>query len=115
MKFILCAALAAMCGLAGASVNKCVDSEGHVLLTDADCPEGSVAEPYVERVAAGTWAAPGVTPVPAVQAPRSRWADLPRPAVRKTVTIDGATLKTAHQNLLMQDELHKQRRLLSSR
>ena len=34
MKFILCAALAVMTGVAGAAVNRCVDTEGHVLLTD---------------------------------------------------------------------------------
>lgn len=119
MKFILCAALVAMSGVAGATVYKCVDQDGQVLLTDADCPSGSAVEPYVERVAAGEWAAPD-TPVtqhsaPVAQAVRSRWADLPRPLQRKSVTVDGATLQAAHQNMQMQDELHKQRRLLSAR
>lgn len=113
MKFILCAALAAMSGLASATVYKCVDPDGQVLLTDAECPTGSVAEPYVERVPAGTWAAPGSGGglTPAVAAPRSRWADLPRPVPRKKVTVDAATLQAAHQSLQMQDELSKQRRL----
>lgn len=115
MKIILCAALAAMCATAGATVYKCVDADGQVLLTDAECPQGSVSEPYMERVAAGEWAAPGVAAVPASPAPRSRWADLPRPLARKAVTVDAATLQTARQNMLMQDEVHKQRRLISSR
>jgi hypothetical protein len=110
MKFILCAALAAMTGVAGAAVNRCVDAEGHVLLTDVECPQGSRAEDYMERVSASV-----TTTEAAAPAPRSRWADLPRPLARKTVSTDVATLQAARQNLVMQDELHKQKRLLSSR
>ena len=110
MKLILCAALAVMTGVAGAAVNRCVDAEGHVLLTDADCPQGSNTEDLMERVPAAV-----TSSVAAAPAPRSRWADLPRPLARKTVSTDVATLQAARQNLVMQDELHKQRRLLSSR
>jgi hypothetical protein len=110
MKLILCAALAVMTGVAGAAVNRCVDAEGHVLLTDTDCPEGNRSEDFMERVPVAV-----TSSVPAVQAPRSRWADLPRPLARKTVSTDVATLQAARQSLQMQDELHKQRRLLSSR
>ena len=110
MKLILCAALAAMTGLAGATVNKCVDADGQVLLTDAECPQGSRAEDYMEHVSVAA-----NTQMAAAPAPRSRWADLPRPLARKTVSTDVATLQAARQNLQMQDEMHKQRRLLSSR
>ncbi|NYE60163.1 hypothetical protein FHW58_001315 [Duganella sp. 1224] len=110
MKLILCAALAAMTGVAGATVNRCVDTEGHVLLTDAECPQGSRVEDSTEHVAAAMTSSEASAP-----APRSRWADLPRPLVRKTVSTDVATLQAARQTLTMQDELHKQRRLLSSR
>jgi hypothetical protein len=110
MKFILCAALAAMTGVAGAAVNRCVDAEGHVLLTDVECPQGSRADDFMERVPAAMTSSEASAP-----APRSRWADLPRPLARKTVSTDVATLQAARQNLVMQDELHKQRRLLSSR
>ncbi|WP_229258402.1 DUF4124 domain-containing protein [Duganella rivi] len=114
MKLILCAALAVMCGAANAAVNKCVDQEGRVLFTDAECPqtETRVAEEPAAPVAASS--APVLSPV-TVPAPRSRWADLPRPLARKTATIDATTLQAARQTMLMQDELHKPRRLLSSR
>lgn len=111
MKFILCAALVAMTGVAGAAVNRCVDADGHVLLTDVDCPQGSRAEDdNIERVPAAM-----TTSVAAAPAPRSRWADLPRAQARKTVSTDVATLQAARQNLTMEDELRKQRRLVSAR
>lgn len=98
MKLILCAALAAMTTMAGAAVNRCVDTDGRVLYTDSDCPDGSEAQADpVEHIAADA-------PVPA--APRSRWADL---APRKAVNVDAATLKTAYETMQVQDELHKQR------
>lgn len=113
MKFILYAALAAMtsvAGVAGATVNRCVDADGQVLLTDTECPQGSRVEEYVERVPVAA-----TTQLAAAPAPRSRWADLPRPLVRKTVSTDVATLQTARQNLLLQDESSRQRRLASTR
>lgn len=106
MKFILCAVLAAMSGVAGATVNKCVDADGQVTLTDAACPQGSRAEEYVEQT---------TLPATVSPAPRSRWADLPRPAARKSVSTDVATLQMARQALLVRDEEDKQRRLVSSR
>jgi len=113
MKLILCAALAAtigVTGIAGAAVNRCVDANGQVLLTDADCPQGSQTEEFMERVPVAANTQTTLAP-----APRSRWADLPRAALRKTVSTDTATLQAARQNLQMQDELHKQKRLISSR
>lgn len=114
MKFILCAALVAVTGVAGATVNRCVDADGQVLLTDTECPAGSRAEEYVERVSVAM-----TSQVAAASAPRSRWASLPRPLVRKTVSTDVATLQAARQNLLLQDEsskeTSKQRRLISAR
>lgn len=109
MKLILCAALAVMSGAAGAAVNKCVDQEGRVLYTDADCPQATQQEETVEaRIA------PPVLPPVLTPAPRSRWADLPRPLVRKA-NVDTATLKAAYQSMQLEDELHKSRRLLSYR
>lgn len=110
MKLIFFAALAVASGVASAAVNKCVDQEGHVLYTDADCPAATqlVAEP--ERPAETP-----VLPLVVSPAPRSRWAELPRPLIRKTVSVDASTLLVARQNLLMQDDLHKSRRLISSR
>lgn len=118
MKLILCAALAVMCGAAGATVNKCVDQEGRVLFTDAECPQAETKVVAVSEAAAAAPAAPQSAPVLApvlTPAPRSRWADMPRPLMRKTASIDAATLQAARQSMLMQDELHKPRRLLSSR
>ena len=114
MKLILCAALIAASGAASATVNKCVDQEGHVLFTDLDCPASTQLITEQERPAEAPARAPVLPPVVS-PAPRSRWADLPRPLVRKSVSLDAATLQAAHQNLLLQDELHKPRRLLSSR
>ena len=113
MKFILCAALVAMSGMAGAAINKCVDEQGQVTFTDIACAEGSkLAEAEPEPA---TSSAPPVLPPVVVPAPRSRWADLPRPLTRKMVSVDAATLQAAHQNLQLQDEVHKSRRLLSAR
>jgi hypothetical protein len=114
MKLILCAALIAASGAASAAVNKCVDQEGHVLFTDGQCPaetqQITAQEPPAEAPALAPVLPPVVSP-----APRSRWADLPRPLIRKTVSLDVTTLQAARQNLLMLDEQHKPRRLLSSR
>ncbi|MYM22067.1 hypothetical protein GTP46_05340 [Duganella sp. FT135W] len=109
MRLILCAALAVMWGAAAAEVNKCVDQEGHVLFTDAQCPQVAPPPPPPAQ-------SPEPSPVqPAVPAPRSRWADLPHALIRKPVSIDASTLQTAHQSMLLQDELRKSRRLVSAR
>ncbi|WP_170304196.1 DUF4124 domain-containing protein [Duganella radicis] len=113
MKLILCAALAATCGTAGAAVNKCVDPEGHVLYTDVDCPQGATMQAQ-EDERPDVQAAPPVLPPVTTPAPRSRWADLPRPLVRKA-SIDMTTLKAAHENMQLEEALHKSRRLLTSR
>jgi hypothetical protein len=131
MKLILCAAFAVICGSAGAAVNKCVDQEGHVLFTDAECPQSAQQEQATATaesaapssdVLASVSAAPSAEPsgppvLPRVitPAPRSRWADLPSSTVRSTASVDSLTLRTAHQTMQMQDELHKSRRLVSSR
>jgi hypothetical protein len=130
MKLILCAALAMASGVASATINKCVDQQGHMLLTDGECPAATqqvteqvtqqvtqqVTEQITEqeRPAEAPTLAPALPPVIS-PAPRSRWADLPHPLSRKTISLDAATLQAARQNLLVQDEQHKPRRLLSSR
>jgi hypothetical protein len=115
-RLMLCAGLAVISTAAAAGVNKCVDQNGDVLYTDVPCPQdsrlidptvsdspqaGVIINSGIERIA------PGVQP--AVQAPRSRWADLPRPLQRKAIGVDAGTLQTARMNLQMQDELRKQR------
>jgi hypothetical protein len=118
MKLILCAALIVASGAASAAVNKCVDQEGHVLFTDLECPaatqqvapQAMPQDPAPEPPALAPVLPPVVSP-----APSSRWADLPRPLMRKAVSLDAATLQAARQNLLVQDEQHKPRRLLSAR
>ena len=121
-KLLLCAGLfAAACATttpASAGISRCVDAQGGVLLTDADCPQGSrVANDEVsDSGAAGIILNSGVERVvPGAQAatvlPRSRWADLPRPLVRKTVGPDALTLQAAHSTLQMQDEMRRQRRV----
>ena len=121
-QLLLCAGLAAMSTVAGAVVNKCVDQNGEVLYTDTPCPQDSrLIDPTVsDSPAAGVIINSGVERVPAglhpaVQAPRSRWADLPRPLQRRAIGVDAGTLQTARMNLQMQDELRKQRNIASVR
>ena len=122
-RLLLCAGLVAASAVAGATVNRCVDQSGEVLLTDAPCPQDSRhVDPTVsDSPSAGIILNSGVERFsdaprqPAVQAPRSRWADLPRPLQRKAISVDAGTLQTARMNLQMQDEMHKQRRVASAR
>jgi hypothetical protein len=138
---LLCAALAAMAGNTNAAnvvngvnaaINRCVDVEGRVTITDDSCPHNSraVNDDVSDSGAAGlvltTGAAiaadasadapagyglePTITPLP-----RSRWADLPRPLVRKPVGTDAQTLQTARTTLLMRDELRRQSRTVATR
>ncbi|HEX7986392.1 MAG TPA: DUF4124 domain-containing protein [Duganella sp.] len=113
--------LAAACAAttpASAGINRCVDAQGGVLLTDTDCPQGSrVANDEVsDSGAAGIILNSGVERIvpgapPAAELPRSRWADLPHPLVRKTLGPDALTLQAAHSTLQMRDELRRQRRV----
>lgn len=130
-KLMLCCGLAAISTVAGATVNKCVDQDGQVLFTDMACPQGSrYVDPQVsDDPGAGIIINNGVNKPfnttgaervpadaqPAAEAPRSRWASLPRPLQRKAISLDASTLQTARMNLQMQDELHKQRRVASTR
>ena len=115
-RMLLCAGLFAATATAFAStgINRCVDAQGGVLLTDAACPQGSsvasndvggsgIIDNGVERI------------VPGVQSgadlPRSRWADLPRAPMRKAADTDAATLQAARGTLQMQDELRRQGRV----
>ena len=129
---LLCAALAAMAGNASAAINRCVDVEGRVTLTDEACPQNSravnddvsdsgaaglvltsgaaIVDADAASAGAGTGLEPGITPLP-----RSRWADLPRPLVRKAVGTDAQTLQTARTTLLMRDELRRQSRTVATR
>jgi len=126
---LLCAALAAMAAVpsvAKAEINRCVDVDGRVTLTEEACPHNSraVNDDVSDSAGAGlimtSGAAmiagtgdglePTITPLP-----RSRWADLPRPLVRKTVGTDAQTLQTARTTLLMRDELRRQGRTVATR
>lgn len=123
-KLLLCAGLfASACAAttpASAGINRCVDAQGGVLLTDTDCPQGSrVANDDVsDSGAAGIILNSGVERIvpgapAAAELPRSRWADLPHPLVRKTVGPDALTLQAAHSTLQMRDELRRQGRVAS--
>jgi hypothetical protein len=115
---LLCAGLLAATASASAGINRCVDAQGAVLLTDAACPQGSrIANDDVSDSGAdGIIINSGVERiVPGVQSgaelPRSRWADLPRPLLRKTAGTDAVTLQAARSTLQMQDELRRQGRV----
>lgn len=120
-QLLLCVGLAVGAASAGAAVNRCVADDGKVLLTDADCPQGSRADASddgtvgiainsgsVERASVGVTA-------PSMAVRRSAWADLPRPLVRKSIGLDAGTLQAAYQTMQMQDEMRRQRRLVSLR
>lgn len=120
-KLLLCASLMAVTSVAGAGINRCVDAQGSVLLTDADCPQGSSVanEEVSDSAASGIIINTGVERVvPVAHAatgglPRSRWADLPRPLVRKSAGPDALTLQAARSTLMMQDEMRRQSRVAS--
>lgn len=125
---LLCAALAAIAGNASAAINRCVDVEGRVTLTDEACPQNSraVNDDVSDTGGAGLVMTSGgeIAAAPAAgngleqsftPLPRSRWADLPRPLVRKAVGTDAQTLQTARTTLLMRDELRRQSRTVATR
>ncbi|KQQ32459.1 hypothetical protein ASF61_15635 [Duganella sp. Leaf126] len=136
---LLCAAVAAGAGPALAQspsqVYRCVDAGGRVTLTDEPCANhpgqravnddvsdsgavglmvttGAEASHLATADTATEVMAPGIV---GLGLPRSRWADLPRPLLRKTVSTDAVTLQTARTTLLMQDELRRQGRSVATR
>lgn len=122
---LLMAALAAA-GSAQAQVNRCVNADGQVTLTDEPCPQNSrvVNDDVSDTGAVGTAYNSGADHVlpasqladlPQAELPRSRWADLPRPLVRKAIGTDATTLQTARTTLLMRDELRRQSRTVATR
>jgi hypothetical protein len=95
---IVAAAVMAAPALAGEIV-KCVDSNGHVTLTDQPCASGSAAMP----VARDTGAPPPRRHVlPAADLPHVAWK---KPNLTAPVTLarDIATLKEARRMLMLQD------------
>lgn len=123
-KMLLCAGLLAVTftatSPANAGINRCVDDQGAVLLTDADCPQGSrvanddVSDSGADGIIINTGAeriVPGIRS--GANLPRSRWADLPRPLMRKSAGTDAVTLQAARSTLQMQDELRRQARVAS--
>ncbi|SEN79663.1 protein of unknown function [Duganella sp. CF517] len=125
-KMLLCAgvfaATACATSFASAGINRCVDAQGSVLLTDAECPQGSrvanddagVSDTGAEGIVINTGVervVPGM--LGGASLPRSRWADLPRPLLRKASGTDAATLQAARSSLQMQDEMRRQSRVAS--
>ncbi|MES2163200.1 MAG: hypothetical protein V4476_18745 [Pseudomonadota bacterium] len=122
-QLLLCVGLVAGTVCASAAVNRCVSAEGKVLLTDADCPSDSrpdVSDDGAVGVAINSGGvAPAAASTPTVSAvaslPRSPWADLPRPLVRKSIGLDAGTLQAAYQTMQMDDEMRRQRHLVALR
>lgn len=138
-KLLLCAGLfaatSAATSTASAGINRCVDAQGAVLLTDVDCPQGSrmvneviheashegssnVSDSGAEGIIMNSGVARLLPTVPVMQQsgadlPRSRWADLPHPLLRKAAGPDALTLQAARTNMQMQDELRRQGRMAS--
>ncbi|GJJ03070.1 hypothetical protein RugamoR64_36080 [Duganella rhizosphaerae] len=120
-QLLLCVGLVASSVYASAGINRCVSADGKVLLTDADCPPESrpdVSDDGAVGVAINSGvstAAPSAPVVLAVAPPRSRWADLPRPLVRKSIGLDAGTLQAAYQTMQLDDEMRRQRHLVAQR
>lgn len=123
---LLCGALVVMAGNADAQVKRCVDADGKVLLTDATCPSGSavVNADVSDGGEVGLVFNTGTTdttgterlePQALSELKRSRWADLPRPLVRKQVGTDALTLQTARTTLQLRDSLRRQAHAVASR
>lgn len=123
---LVCGALIVMAGNADAQVNRCVDAGGNVLLTDAPCPSGSAVvngdvsdggEVGVIYNSHNTHnnGAERLQPEALSELKRSRWADLPRPLVRKQVGTDALTLQTARTTLQLRDSLRRQAHAVASR
>jgi len=100
---IAAAWLAAPAAMAGSDIVKCVDSEGHVTLTDQPCVPGAATirlsderRPQgIERVAL----APQRHLVSSAELPRGVW----RPPVERAAPLarDVATLQAAHRTLML--------------
>lgn len=122
-QLLLCVGLVAGTVCASAAVNRCVSAEGKVLLTDGDCPSESRSEASDDGAVGvainSGGAAPAAASVPAALTvaplPRSRWADLPRPLVRKSLGQDAGTLQAAYQTMQIDDEMRRQRHLVALR
>jgi hypothetical protein len=107
---LMAAILAAPVAIAGSDIVKCVDSAGHVTLTDQPCDGGAVVvrmEADAERVERVERAGePRVQPrryvLPAADLRHTAWK---RPAAARPATLAGdiATLKEARRALLMLD------------
>ena len=103
ISMIAAAVLAAPAAMAGADIVKCVDSGGHVTLTDQPCDAGAVTVRLGQETAQNAQqATPRRYVLPAVDLRHEAWK---RPAVERPAPLsrDVATLKAARQTLLMLD------------
>jgi hypothetical protein len=92
---MIAAAVLAVPALAGEIV-KCVDSNGHVTLTDQPCASGSATMPVSRDIP------PQRHVLPAAELPRVAWK---KPNLTAPVSLarDIATLKEARRMLMLQD------------
>ena len=94
---IVAAALLAAPALAGEIV-KCVDSNGHVTLTDQPCESGAATV----RLSQDTGTPPQHQVLPAADLPHPAWKR-PNLAAPAKLARDVATLKEARRMLMLQD------------
>jgi hypothetical protein len=109
LSLIAAAAASAPAAFAGAEIVKCIDSTGHVTLTDQPCGEGTTTVRMAKMPAAEGEGS--VQPYP-LTIERSSVPPPPRPAVRKSpqqrdkakpMQRDVATLKEARAQFLLLD------------
>jgi Domain of unknown function (DUF4124) len=104
---LIAAAVLAAPALAGEIV-KCVDSNGHVTLTDQPCTADAATVPLARDAARDTTAGSVAAPVPqrhvlpAAELPQTAWKR-PNLATPARLARDIATLKEARRMLMLQD------------
>lgn len=108
LSLILAASLAAPATFAGADIVKCIDSAGHVTLTDQPCANGTATVRMASMPAAGDTAPAQPYPLAVERSSIPPAAGLQRPgapprAKAKPMEGDVATLKAARAQFLLGD------------
>lgn len=106
---VIASMVLASSAFARAEVHKCIDTGGHVMLTDEACPSDSSTVKVISAPAQGDSASGAVTAHSGAQASyyapprRSRFAKLNVARKPPGMALDTAMLKQARANLHLQD------------
>ena len=109
LALVIASMVMASSACAGAEVHKCIDTGGHVMLTDEACPSDSSTVEVISAAAHSDGESGAVIVYSAAQAPnyamprRSRFANLNVARKPRGMALDIAMLKQARVNLHLQD------------